>query len=153
MNEYLRKGIKAFAVTATIEVVINLIINIVMELIGVKGFSSMSPEFRNMFPTNEIAMYANIFVYGFIGTIFAVGSFVFDIDRLGFIIQNIIYLVLTGTAIVGITVLVWQLHRYHMAMACTIAGYGVTYLIIGIVEYRKLKEDIRQINESFCEEL
>ena len=75
-------------------------------------------------------------------------TFIFDIDRLGFVIQNILYFLMTGVVLTVITVFVWKLHRYPQALIPTLTGYGVTFLIIGINQYRTLTKDIKDINRE-----
>ena len=71
---------------------------------------------------------------------------------MGFIIQSIIYFVITSTVCVGITILLWQLHKYPAAFISTLAGYLATHIIMMVIEYRRLKADIRAINELSADE-
>ena len=75
-------------------------------------------------------------------------TFLFDIDRLGFVVQSILYFITTAIVLVVITILLWQLHKHPKALIPTIAGYAMTYIIMGIVEYRELKRNVRMINEE-----
>ncbi len=148
MKEILKKGFIGFAMSALIGTAVNLIIDIIANAVGAENFISMSPEFRSLFPTPVIAAYVNVFLYGIIGATFSVMTFIYDVNKLGVVLQNIIYFLVTAPVAVGIAILIWQLHHYPEAIISTIAGYGLCYLIIGILQYRKLKDDIRQINEE-----
>ncbi|MBO6165754.1 MAG: DUF3021 domain-containing protein [Eubacterium sp.] len=148
MKEILKRGFIGFAMSALIGTAVNLIIDIIANAVGAENFISMSPEFRSLFPTPVIAAYVNVFLYGIIGATFSVMSFIYDVNKLGVVLQNIIYFLVTAPVAVGIAILIWQLHHYPEAIISTIAGYGLCYLIIGILQYRKLKDDIRQINEE-----
>ena len=101
-----------------------------------------------MFPTPVMAAYVNVLLYGVIGAQFAAMTMIFESRRIGVILQWIIYFCVTSAVCLIITIFLWQLHRYPMALVCTFLGYGLTYLIMGIVQYRKLKEDIMIINRS-----
>ena len=116
------------------------------------GFNSMSPDYVALFPSVTIAAYVNILLYGVIGATFALASYIYDVERIGFIIQSIIYFVITSSVCVGITILLWQLHKYPSAFICTLAGYFATHVIMMVIEYRKLKADIKVINELSAEE-
>ncbi len=149
MKEYLKRGAVSFAISSFVGLIVNLIIDLIVNACSEeKGFISMSPEFRDLFPTPAAAAYVNIILYGLIGATFAFMTFIFDIERLGFLVQSILYFLLTGIILTGITILLWQLHRYPRALIPTITGYGMTYLIMGTMQYRELKEDIRKINDT-----
>ena len=64
---------------------------------------------------------------------------------------RVVFGAVTALVCMGITVLVWQLHRYPAAFFSTLAGYGVTYVIMGFFQYRRLKSDIQFINEELKE--
>ena len=148
MKEILKKGFIGFAMSAFIGTAVNMIVDIIANALGVENFISMSPDFRNLFPTPVIAAYVNVFMYGIIGATFSVMTFIYEVNKLGVVLQNIIYFLVTAPVAVGIAVLIWQLHHYPKAIISTLVGYGLCYLIIGILQYRKLKDDIRQINEE-----
>ena len=144
----LKRGAVSFSISAIIGLLINLIVDICVNAAGNDGFMSMSPEARALFPTPVIAAYVNVLLYGAIGATFAMMTFLFEIDRLGFVIQSILYFLLTSIVLVGITILLWQLHKHPQALVPTIAGYAVTYFIMFTVEYKELKKNIREINEE-----
>ena len=148
MKEILKKGFIGFAMSALIGTAVNMIIDIIANALGVENFISMTPDFRSFFPTPVIAAYVNVFLYGIIGATFSMMTFIYEVNKLGIVLQNIIYFCVTAPVAVAIAVLIWQLHHYPKAIISTLAGYGVCYLIIGILQYRKLKDDIRQINEE-----
>ena len=147
MKNVLKRGIISFFISSFAGVSVNLIIDCCVNANGVKGFISMSPDFVKLFPTPVIAAYVNIILYGFIGFAFSTMTFVYEIEKIGFVIQSIIYFVVTATVCLSITVILWQLHKYPAALAGTLAGYAVTHVIMLIVGYRNLKKDIKEINE------
>lgn len=93
-----------------------------------------------------------IALLGVIGATFALSVYIYEVERIGFIIQSIIYFVITSSVCVGITILLWQLHKYPVAFISTLAGYLATHIIMMVIEYRKLKADIKVINELSAEE-
>ena len=64
-----------------------------------------------------------------------------------FLFKAFIYFIITSSVCVGITILLWQLHKYPSAFISTLAGYFATHVIMMVIEYRKLKADIKVINE------
>ena len=148
MKEILTRGSISFAISVFAGLVVNLVIDAAANAAGAEGFISMSPEFVRLFATPVIAVYVNLLLYGVIGAVFSMMTFIFDVDRIGFVFQGIIYFAVTAAVCTGITILLWQLHRYPQALFSTLAGYGVTYVIMGVLAYRKLKDDIREINNG-----
>ena len=147
MKKVLKRGMISFFISSFAGALVNLIIDVAVNAGGMKGFISMSPDFVKMFPTPVIAAYVNVMLYGLIGFTFSVMTFVYEVEKIGFVIQSIIYFVVTAAVCLSITVILWQLHKYPAAFAGTLAGYGVTHVIMIVIGYRKLKEDIKEINE------
>ena len=147
MKEVLKRGFTSFALSSFAGLIVNLIIDIVMNAALKTGFNSMSPEYVALFPSVTIAAYVNVLLYGIIGATFALAAYIYEVERIGFIIQSIIYFVITSSVCVGITILLWQLHRYPAAFFSTLAGYFATHVIMMVLEYRRLKADIKVINE------
>ena len=152
MKEVLKRGFTSFALSSFAGLIVNLIIDIIMNARGLEVFSSMSPDYVALFPSVTIAAYVNILLYGVIGATFALSVYIYEIERIGFIIQSIIYFVITSSVCVGITILLWQLHKYPVAFISTLAGYLATHIIMMVIEYRKLKADIKVINELSADE-
>lgn len=152
MKEVLKRGFTSFALSSFAGLIVNLIIDIIMNARGLEGFSSMSPDYVALFPSVTIAAYVNVLLYGVIGATFALSVYIYEVERIGFIIQSIIYFIITSSVCVGITILLWQLHKYPAAFISTLAGYLATHIIMMVIEYRKLKADIKVINELSAEE-
>ena len=77
IKELLKKGAISFAISSFVGAIINLIIDVVVNSMGVSDFCSISPEFRALFPTTVIAAYFNILLYGIIGATFAMMTFIY----------------------------------------------------------------------------
>ncbi len=144
----LKRGAVSFAISAIIGLLVNLMVDVIVNAAGNTGFISISPEARELFPTPAIAAYINVLLYGAIGGTFAIMTFLFEIDRLGFLIQGILYFISTAIVLVVITIFLWQLHRHPQALIPTIAGYAVTYMIMFITQYRELKRNVSDINRE-----
>ena len=147
IKEYLTRIFISFSVSAFMGVLINLIIDAVANATGNAGFISMSPQHVALFPTPVIAAYCNVLIYGIIGAVFSGATIIYEVERIGFVIQSLIYFLITASASMGITVVLWQLHRYPAAFISTMAGYLATHIIMITIEYRKVKADIKAINE------
>jgi hypothetical protein len=147
LKEYLIRIAVSFSISAFMGVLINLITDAIVNATGNAGFISMSPQYVALFPTPVIAAYCNVLIYGIIGAVFAGATIIYEVERIGFVIQSLIYFLITAVASTGITVVLWQLHRYPSAFICTMAGYLGTHIIMITIEYRKVKADIKAINE------
>ena len=147
MKEYFKRGLISFAIGAFAGLLVNLIIDVIVNLTGHTGFISMSSDYQALFPTPAMAAYVNILLYGLIGWIFSFATYIYEIERIGFVIQSIIYFLITSSVCMAITIFLWQLHRYPIAIVCTLAGFAITHVIMITNEYRRLKADIKVINE------
>lgn len=146
LKETLKKGAFSFAISSFAGALINFIIDLIAAGLGAKNFCSISPEFLALFPTTVMAVYVNIFLYGVIGATFSMMTFIYEFDRIGFVVQSIIYCLVTGSICLLITTLLWQLQRYPTALICTMIGYGMTHVIMVTIEYTTLKKEIKEIN-------
>ncbi len=147
MKEILKRSMISFAISSFGGMIVNLLVDCILNMNGVDGFVSMPPGFRALFPTTAMAAYVNCLLYGVIGFAFAFMTLIFEMERLGFLAQSLIYFLATGAVCAGVTIFLWQLHHYPRAFFGTLAGYAATHAIVIAISYRKLKRDIEQINE------
>lgn len=134
-----------------------LIVYLLMEfffgvVIGVEGFTGLTPEYLAKFPTETLALGVAILSHGLIGATFAAATVVYEKPEIGFILQNIIYVLITGAVWIPIICFVWQLYRYPSALFYTIGGFVLTYVIMSVVGYNITKKDVEQINAKLAEE-
>ena len=147
MRTYIKRGFVSFAISAFAGLLVNLIIDISVNAAGYPGFIAISPDFRALFPSPVIAAYVNLLLYGIIGFTFAVTTAVYDAERISFLLQSILYFLITSVVCLGVTMLLWQLQKYPAALVSTLAGYGATHVIMFVTSYKRLKKDINEINE------
>lgn len=149
MKILLKRMFVSFSFASFAGLLVNLSIDIAVNATGkIEQFTSIAPDFLARFPTPIMAAYVNVLLYGIIGLTFSGMTFVFELDRLGFILQYLIYFCATSLVLAFITIYLWRLQNIPMAFGYTLLGYGITFLIIGITQYRLLKQDIARINES-----
>ncbi len=148
MGERLKRGMFSFACSAICGAVVNLLVEVIVRrATGIEDFNPMSPEFVALFPSVSIAVEVNILLYGVIGFVFAMASVIYEKEQIGFIVQNILYVILTGCFWIPIMTLLWQLQRYPSALIGTLCGYAGSYVIISIVGYRSTKKNVEEINQ------
>ncbi len=137
----------SFAISSVCGALSNLIIELVVRAVtGMNDFSPLSPEFVELFPSETIAVEVNVLLYGVIGASFSAMTFIYEKEKIGFIVQNMIYCILTSIIWVPIVVFVWQLNKYGNALVGTLIGFFSTYVVMSIVGYRITKERVKEIN-------
>ena len=144
----MKNGAISFAIGSFSGLMVNFIIDIIAQAMGAEQFCSIAPDFQALFPTTAMAAYANVLLYGCISASFAAMTFIYDIERIGFVIQSIIYFLVTSAVCLLITMLLWQLQRYPAALLGTLAGYAMTHVIMITMAYRKLRKDVSEINQE-----
>ena len=152
MKEHLKRGLTSFAISSFAGLLVNLIIDLIANLTGHTGFVSMTQDYIALFPSIVLAAYVNILLYGVIGATFAMATIIYDIERMGFIIQSIIYFLITSSICMAITIFLWQLYKYPAAIVCTLLGFAVSHVLMITNEYRRLKAEIKVINEISAEQ-
>ena len=148
IKQAIKNGAISFAIGSFSGLLVNLLIDIVANVLGAEDFCSISPNFQALFPTPAMAAYVNVLLYGCISASFAFMTFIYDVERIGFLIQSIIYFLVTSTICLFITMLLWQLQRYPAALLGTLAGYLITHVIMITMAYRRLRRDVREINQE-----
>lgn len=142
----LKRAAISFFISAMCGMVVNFLIDFIVWKITGKPFVSMSKEFCSFFPTPAMAAYVNVFIYGIIGGVFGGSTVLFELDRIGFVIQNLLYVLITSAVWLFISIALWQLHRYPAALISTLSGFLVTYLIVTVLMHNQLKHNISKVN-------
>lgn len=121
-------------------------------VIGVEGFTALTPEYLAKFPSETLALGVAVLSHGLIGAAFAAATVIYEKAEIGFVLQNIIYVLLTGIVWIPIICFVWQLYRYPAAFFCTIGGFLLTYAVMSVIGYNVTKKDVAKINAKLAEE-
>ena len=149
----LKKVSFSFAISCLCGLVVYMLIELICSVImGIEGFSALTPEYLAMFPSETLAMEVAILFHGLIGAAFSAAAFIYEKVEIGFLLQNVIYFLLTGIVWIPVVCFVWQIHRYPAALYSTIGGFALTYVIMSVVGYRTTKKEIAQINVHLAEE-
>ncbi len=147
----IKRCINSFIYSTFFGILINLIIELVVR--GISGFdySPITPEFRAYFPSETMAVFTDALLYGVIGFTFSFMLFIYNYDRLGFVVQNIIYYISTSIVWMPIIIYIWQLQKYLSALIFTITGFIVVEIIMTIIAYSITKKNIAAINMTLVE--
>lgn len=147
MKIWIKRCGSSFGISAICGLLVNMLIEIIVRIVGNDdSFIPLAPEFVALFPSETIAMEVNILLYGVIGAAFSAAAWVYEQEKLGFVLQSIFYFLLTSIVWIPIVILVWQLQKYPQALISTLAGFAGTYAIMSVVGYRITKSDVDRIN-------
>jgi len=134
-----------------------LVVYMLLELIGsvlldLEGFSAMTPEYLALFPSETLALGVAVLLHGLIGAVFCAATVIYEKIEIGFVLQNVIYFLLTGIVWIPIICFVWQLYRYPSALLSTVGGFVLTYVVMSMVGYNITKKEVAEINAKLAEE-
>ncbi len=144
----LKRYIHSFLYSVFFGLLANLLIELVVRIFFGIDYSPLTPEYIDLFPSYSIALMTDMLLYGVLGMTFSVMMFVYEFDRIGFVIQNILYYFLTGVIWIPIVTFVWQLQRYPKALWGVLMGFVATDIIMTLVGYRTTKKNIMELNEK-----
>ena len=149
----IKRAMFSFIISSFCGLVVYLLIEFLFGVvIGVEGFMALTPEYVAKFPSETLALGVAVLSHGLIGAVFAAAGSVYEKEEIGFILQNVIYVLLTGIVWIPIICFVWQLYRYPSALFCTIGGFVLTYVVMSVFGYKITKREVEQINARLAEE-
>jgi len=143
--EIIKRALSSFLYSAFIAMVCLLLVEVISTALGFRVVP-MTPEFISYFPSETIALEVDILLYGVFGMVFGGMSFIYEKDKLGFVLQNIIYCLTTAIIWIPIITFIWQLWKYKPAMIYTIVGFIASYVIITVSTYLRTRHDIDEVN-------
>ena len=149
----LKRAVFSFTISCCCGMIVYTLLEFMVGVvIGVKGFSGMTPEYLAMFPSETLALGVAVLCHGLIGATFAAATVIYEKPEIGFVLQNVFYVLCTGIVWIPIICFVWQLYKYPTALTCTIVGFVLTYLVMSILGLRITKKDVDRINARLAEE-
>lgn len=149
----MKRALFSFIISSFCGLVVYLLIEyFIGVVIGVEGFTALTPEYLAKFPSDTLALGAAVLLHGMIGASFAAAASIYEKAEIGYILQNMIYVLLTGMVWIPIICFVWQLYRYPAALFSTVGGFVLTYVVMSVVGYNSTKKEVEQINARLAEE-
>lgn len=143
----------SFAISCCCGLFVYMLIELVaVALLDAEGFSVLTPEYTALFPSETLALGVAVLSHGLIGAAFAAATDIYEKTEIGFIVQNMIYFLLTGMVWIPIVCFVWQLYHYPSAFFSTLGGFLLTYAVMSVVGYHITKREIAQINAKLTGE-
>ncbi|MDO5156292.1 MAG: DUF3021 family protein [Eubacteriales bacterium] len=144
----LKRCVNSFIYSAFFGMLANFFIECFVRGVVGATYSHLTPEYLAMFPSYGMAYGVDLLLYGLIGLVFSAMLFIYEVDRLGFVLQNLIYYITTGVVWIPIVTFMWQLQNYAKALPCVIMGFVITDIIMTIVGYQTTKQQIVKVNAA-----
>lgn len=145
MKKLFLRGTMAFIISAFAAQVIALIILLCSPD---KNAFPVLPEFAARFSSPLIALYAQNFLCGFIGTAFAIGNVFLETDKIPPLFKGAIHFVFTSAVWVPIAVICWGLGKYPTSLISTVTSFALTYIATWLTQYFINKKNIKLINDT-----
>lgn len=142
MKKALVRFINGFCYSIAITLVIQLIVTVC------SGKAPMLPEFISRFDSIIVAFAFQLVLVGFMSGITSAGTVVFEIDRMGFVMQSLLFLLIMLSAWIPVSCIVWGFYKYAISMITTFSSIVITYVICLIIAYKLCKKNVLIINEK-----
>lgn len=135
------RAINSFMYSVGITVLFQFIL-----LLCFKGMQPVLPEFGAYFPNETIALLTQTILIGVCSAFFGGGSVFMELEKIGLIVQSVLYFILTAAVWVPIACLCWGIHKYPSALITVSASYLIAYAISWMVQFKECKKNVAEIN-------
>lgn len=88
-----KRILNSFVYSAFFAMLCNVIIEVIVRAIVKFDYSPITPEYIAMFPSVTVAYGVNFLLYGMIGMVFSGFTFIYEKDRICFVITDVIMMV------------------------------------------------------------
>ena len=138
----LNRGVHSFCYSIAITAVIYYVI---MQFFG---YEPMLPEYADKFANTSLAMVVQLILIGVMSFSLAAGTVIMEFERLSLMAQSIIYYVLASVVWICVACYCWGFGKYPGSTISILVSYSISYVICWVVQYRKCKRNIEEINMS-----
>lgn len=139
------RGVSGFCYSSGIMVVFYTV------MIAVTGITPLVPSYAAMFENEVLAMMIQLLLIGLMSAVFAAGTVILEIERLGLLAATVIYMLVPAAVWIPVGIICFGLNEYIQTMVVFSISYVVSFAISFTVEYRELKKNIKLINEKLEE--
>ena len=116
-------------------------------ILVITGNPVMLPEFAERYESETIALGVQLLLVGVMSGVTATGTAIFELKRLGILVQSVLFLLLMLAVWIPVACYVWGFHKYVMSMVSTLASIIVTYGICWGIQYKLCRRDVQEINQ------
>lgn len=148
LKKALSRGITGFMFATAINIII---CGIAIAAANKPDFLPVFPEFAARFSSEILAVIVQCILIGITSASFGFWSIIMEFDRLGLLVQSILYFVLTAIVWIPVAIVCWGLGTYVSTFISISLSYLIAYIISWAIQYRYCKESVKQINQKLKE--
>lgn len=144
LKKIIFNAVLSFHGTAIIHVIISLII----ACVGTDNHIPMLDAYVAFFPSESVALLVEILLVGVIGGTFGACAPIFEIEKWSFLKQGVIHFLITTTVWLPISIFIWAIYKYPIAIVSTVISYACVYgitWIMSAVKYNKMAKEINKM--------
>jgi len=145
LKEIIKRGLFGFAVGVFIGQTILIIESL---FVGDGNFYAVTPYLNSLAGSQLGAVIIQFFVTGFIGTTFAAGSIIFELDNWSLLKQTVIHFLVTSVLMFIAGLICGWFPRNAVSFLIWFGMFIVIYIIFWVSFYNYYKKQTREINES-----
>lgn len=146
------RGINSFMYAIGIYVMIQTVVVAIVEAItGESGMIPVLPEFAAHFSNIYMTVYTQALLIGLTSAVFGAGSVILELERIGLIVQSVLYFLVTMAVWVPVGCFCWGLHKYPPTMISVGLSYVVSYSICWVIQYRQCRQNVEKINRKLSQ--
>lgn len=124
-------------------------ITVVIQFVLLSCFEGMPPvmqEFGARFSGETVASLTQTMLIGLCSAFFGGGSVIMELEKIGLVVQSILYFMLTAAVWVPVACVCWGIHKYPSALVSVSASYLIAYFISWTVSFKQCKKNVAEIN-------
>ncbi len=141
--------IKNVAVRALNSFMYSVGITVILQFVLLSCFEGMPPvlpEFEAHFPNETTALLAQTILIGISSAFFGGGSVIMELEKIGLIVQSVLYFILTAAVWVPVACFCWGIHKYPSALLTVSVSYFIAYAISWMIQFKECKKNVAAIN-------
>lgn len=106
------------------------------------------PDYAARFENDAVALVLELLLIGVMSAVLAGGTVIMELERLGLLVQSILYFVVTSPVWLAVACYCFGFAKYPMSAVSVCVSYFVSYSVCWIVQYKTCKRNIEDINRA-----
>ena len=115
------------------------------------GGMPLLPEYAGRFDNDVKALLVQLILIGLMSAVLGGGSIIMELERLGLIVQSIVYFIISLCVWLFVGDFCWCIIKYPQAFISVVVSYTISYIICWTIQYRICKKNIADINKKLKE--
>ena len=140
------RAINSFMYSMGITILVQFILGICF-----KDMPVVLPEFGARFSGDTQALLVQTVLIGLCSAFFGGGSVIMELEKIGLLVQSVLYFILTAAVWIPVACLCWSIHKYPSALLSVSASYLIAFAICWIVQFKECKKNVAAINQRLAE--